>query len=108
MIAAQRALYTFHLCDCWMDASAVPSPQLAMARYRHREYQTDTTPRWIAVFDLQWKVVESHWLEPGSHLRGAMDAAIERLKGEGWQAEHEPSFGFAFIRKDGDRRLLML
>jgi hypothetical protein len=37
-----------------------------------------------------------------------MSAAIERLSSEGWQIEAEPRFGFAFIRRDGDRRLLML
>jgi hypothetical protein len=37
-----------------------------------------------------------------------MTAAIARLAAEGWQIEAEPRFGFAFIRRDGERRLLML
>jgi hypothetical protein len=37
-----------------------------------------------------------------------MAAAIERLTREGWEAEAEPRFGFAFIRGAGERRLLML
>ena len=62
----------------------------------------------MAVFGMQWQVIESHRLEPAADLSGAMTAAIERLAGEGWQAEDEPRFGFVFIRRETDRRLLML
>jgi hypothetical protein len=37
-----------------------------------------------------------------------MAAAIERLERDGWQAEAAPEYGFVFIRRDPDRRLLML
>jgi hypothetical protein len=37
-----------------------------------------------------------------------MAAAIERRAGEGWQAEATPEYGFVFIRRETDRRLLML
>jgi hypothetical protein len=79
-----------------------------MGRYRHKVYENSTAPRWIAIFGLQWQVIESHRLEPARDLHGAMTAAIERLATEGWQIEAEPRFGFAFIRRDGERRLLML
>lgn len=79
-----------------------------MGRYRHQNYERSTTPRWVAVYGLQWQVIESYRLEPAADLSGAMAAAIERLAGEGWQIEAEPRFGFAFIRKNGERRLLML
>jgi hypothetical protein len=79
-----------------------------MGRYRHKVYEKATTPRWVAVFGLQWQVIESERLEPAANLSGAMTAAIERLAGKGWQIEAEPRFGFAFIRRDGERRLLML
>ena len=79
-----------------------------MARYRHKVYEKSTTPRWVAVFGLQWQVIESYRLEPGADLYRAMTAAIERLAVEGWRAESEPRFGFVFIGKDSNRRLLML
>lgn len=79
-----------------------------MGRYRHKVYAKDTTPRWVAVFGLQWQVIESEQLEPAADLYGAMTAAIEHLAGDGWQIEAEPRFGFAFIRRDRERRLLML
>jgi hypothetical protein len=37
-----------------------------------------------------------------------MTAAIDHLAVEGWWIEAAPRFGFCFIRKDGERRLLML
>jgi hypothetical protein len=35
-------------------------------------------------------------------------ATIERLEGEGWQAESSAEYGFVFIRREPERRLLML
>jgi hypothetical protein len=60
------------------------------------------------VLGLQWQVIESHRLEPGADLFSAMTATIERLAVEGWRAEDEPHFGFVFITKEGDRRLLIV
>jgi len=37
-----------------------------------------------------------------------MAATIERLSGEGWQAEATPEYGFVFIRRETERRLLAL
>jgi hypothetical protein len=41
-------------------------------------------------------------------LSGAMSATIDRLANDGWQAEATPEYGFVFIRRDGERRLLMI
>jgi hypothetical protein len=37
-----------------------------------------------------------------------LSSAIERLAGDGWQAEGETEYGFVFIRRDTEQRLLML
>jgi hypothetical protein len=37
-----------------------------------------------------------------------MAAAIDRLAGDGWEAEATPEYGFVFIRRDGERRFLAL
>src|SRR5271166_3310456 len=79
-----------------------------MGRYRHKVYEKSTRPRWVAVFGLQWQVIESYRLEPGAGLLCAMTTSIARLTIEGWRAESEPRFGFVFITKQSDRRLLML
>jgi hypothetical protein len=79
-----------------------------MGHCPYQVYAKAATPRWIAVFGLRWQHIESQRLERGADLASAMAAAIERLAGEGWQIEAEPRFGFAFIQRHGDRRLLML
>jgi hypothetical protein len=79
-----------------------------MRRYRDNVYTNDTRPRFVVVYGLQWQVIESHRLEPAADLPGSMAAAIGRLTADGWQIEAEPRFGFTFIRRDGERRLLML
>jgi hypothetical protein len=80
----------------------------SVAHYRHNVYEKSTTPRWIVIFGLQWQIIESHRLQPGADLLATMTKTIERLAGEGWRTESEPRFGFVYITKEGDRRLLML
>jgi len=60
------------------------------------------------IHDLQWKEFESPRLEPAEDLPGGMAAAIERPAAEDWQIEAEPRFGFAFIRRDCEHRLLTI
>jgi hypothetical protein len=79
-----------------------------MARYRFTAYQNDRQPRYVVVWGLQWQVVEVQRLDPATDLRGAMAAAIERLAADGWQAEGTAEYGFVFIRRETERRLLML
>jgi hypothetical protein len=37
-----------------------------------------------------------------------MAAAIDRLAGDGWQAEGSAKYGFVFVRRGTERRLLTL
>jgi hypothetical protein len=81
---------------------------IQIGRYAYKVYESDSLPRWIVVFGLQWQIIEHHRLEPATDLSVAMAATVERLAAEGWQIEAEPRFGFAFIRRAGERRLLIL
>ena len=79
-----------------------------MTRYRFTAYQNDAQPRYIVLCDMQHQVIEVQRLDPAADLSGAMAATIERLEGDGWQAEGTPEYGFVFIRRAAERRLLML
>jgi hypothetical protein len=92
----------------WMDAGAVRRDNTAMACYAFPAFTTSTRPRYIVLWDLQWHVIACQLLEPAADLSGAMAAAIERLEVDGWQVEGRPDYGFVFVRRDIDRRLLML
>jgi hypothetical protein len=79
-----------------------------MARYRFTAYQNDHQPRYVVVWGLQWQILECLRPEPAADLSGAMAEAIARLEGDGWQTEGEAEYGFVFIRRQNERRLLML
>ncbi len=79
-----------------------------MGRYRHQLYATAKTPRYCVIFNLQWQIVESVRLEPGADLSAAVAAAIARLAADGWQAEGSAEFGFLFLGRAKERRLLIL
>jgi hypothetical protein len=79
-----------------------------MGRYQFSAFNKATTPRYVVLWDLYWQALECRRLEPGSDLREAMMATIAHLGGDGWQAEADPEYGFVFIRRADERRLLML
>jgi hypothetical protein len=79
-----------------------------MGRYTFPAFARATTGRYLVVWDLQWRLIECQRLEPAADLSGAMAATIARLSGEGSQAEATPEYGFVFIRRGSERRLLML
>jgi hypothetical protein len=92
----------------WVDECANADENSAMARYRRQVYAVAKTPRFCVLFSLQWNVIESQQLEPATDLTVAMQAAIERHARGGWQAESSHEFGFVFLGRDGERRLLIL
>lgn len=79
-----------------------------MVRYRYDVYTKSETPRYCVIFDLQWQIIECRRLEPSTDIRNAMTATVERLISEGWQAESAANFGFVFLSRNGNRRLLIL
>jgi hypothetical protein len=79
-----------------------------MARYHHNVYANSKIPRYLVIFDLQWKIIACERFEPCTDLRSAMTTAIDRLAAEGWQPEGTLDFGFVFLNRGGIRRLLIL
>jgi hypothetical protein len=75
--------------------------------FRHL-YASANRPRFCVTFDLQWQVIESVRFEPDTDLSAAMNREIRRAAERGWQAESGHEFGFVFIRRAAERRLLIL
>lgn len=65
-------------------------------------------PRYVVVWGPHWELIECLRLEPAANLKEAMATTIARLGADGWVAEATPEYGFTFIRRGHDRRLLML
>lgn len=79
-----------------------------MARYRFPAFTTSTQPSYVVLWDLQWQLLEAVRLEPGADLLTAIKTAIAHLESDGWKAEATPKYGSVFVRREGERRLLML
>jgi hypothetical protein len=79
-----------------------------MGRYKFIAYQKSSTPRYIVVYGLQRQIIDSQRIEPNADLFAAMTSAIQQLAADGWEAEGDARYGFVFIRRQGERRLLTL
>jgi hypothetical protein len=79
-----------------------------MGRYKFTAYQKISTPRYLVVYGLQWQIIHHQRIEPHADLLSAMALTLQQLASEGWQAEGDALYGFVFIRRLGERRLLML
>jgi hypothetical protein len=79
-----------------------------MPRHRSNPYAPGRHARFLVLWDLQWCVLECWRLDVGIDLRQSLGEAIASLQQAGWQAEGGAEFGFVFLRRGAERRLLML
>jgi hypothetical protein len=79
-----------------------------MGRYKFIAFGRSAAPRYIVVWSLQWQVIDCQRVEPHCDLSAAMSSALQQLQSLGWEAEGGTPYGFAFIHRQGERRLLML
>jgi len=79
-----------------------------MRRTRYNPYARSIHAAYVVLRDMQYQVIDVQRLEPATDLRGAMTATIARLAADGWQAEGGIEYGFVFVRREGERRLLSI
>lgn len=79
-----------------------------MGRYKFIAYQSASSPRYLVVYGLQWQIIDHQLIEPHADLLSMMTSTLQRLASERWQAEGDARYGFVFIRRLGERRMLML
>jgi hypothetical protein len=79
-----------------------------MRRSRHDVFAKAATARYIVQWSIHWQAIEVEHVRPGTDLRDALAALIKQLKSDGWQVEEDASYGFAFINRGDERRLLAL
>ena len=79
-----------------------------MGRYQYTAFATSAQPRYTVIYDIHCQVIECERVDAGCDLYAALAATIHRLAGDGWQTEGEPIFGFVFIHRGGDRRLVTI
>jgi hypothetical protein len=92
-----------------MDERSRESQNRPMGRIRRNPFsRSSTLPHYIVIWDLQWQVVDCRCLPRGGSLCTALAEALEQLGLEGWQAEGSSEFGFTFVTRGGERRLVMI
>ncbi len=79
-----------------------------MSRHHPDPFDKSKTPRYLIVWDLQWQIVECVVLESGTDLIAAFDRMLGRLAADDWISEAPAAFGFAFLHRNRERRLLTL
>jgi len=79
-----------------------------MVRQCPDPFAKSTTPRYLIVWDLEWRALECERFDSGMDLHTALSETIERLRHTGWHPEGTTEFGFVFLRRNTERHLLML
>jgi hypothetical protein len=79
-----------------------------MVRARRNVFATSNTQHFVVIWDLQWRIIDCVRPQHGSDLRGAFEGTIERLGRDGWTAECGAEFGFTFVIRKHERRLVMI
>ena len=79
-----------------------------MARHRSDPLADTHRPHWLTVSDLHRNLITSRPLPLGADLREVLRAALTQCAEEGWQAENDGAFGFAFITRGSERQLVNL
>lgn len=78
-------------------------------RRRVSDPLTDTRrPHWLTVSDLHRNLITSQALPAGTDLREILRDTLTRWVAEGWQAENNGAYGFVFIARSAERRLVNL
>jgi hypothetical protein len=77
--------------------------------HRYVNQLTDSrATRYAVLWDLQWRVIACTTIAAGSDLAAAMNQVLEELRREDWRPEGTAEYGFVFLTREDERRLLMI
>jgi hypothetical protein len=79
-----------------------------MGRARHNVFAPSNSQLYVVTWDLQWRIVDCLRPPPGSDPHAAFADAIARLERGGWTAQSGAEFGFSFLTRAAERRLVTI
>jgi hypothetical protein len=79
-----------------------------MGRTRRNVYAQSSVQHYLVLWDLQWRVIHCRRLSIGCDLREALMKGAEEFEEGGWRAEGSAQFGFTFLTRADERRLLAI
>jgi hypothetical protein len=65
-------------------------------------------PRWLVVWDMQFRLLDSTELAPCTDLAAVMAQTAQRWQQEGWTVESDARYGSFFCHRAGMRRLIAI
>ena len=79
-----------------------------MGRARHNVFARSNSQRYVVIWDLQWRIIDCMRPAPGSDPHRAFANVIARLERDGWTAQSGAEFGFTFLTRADERRLVTI
>jgi hypothetical protein len=79
-----------------------------MPRHRCDPLADTRRPHWLTVSDLHRNLLACEALPARANLREALQATLMQWAAQGWAAENDGDYGFAFIARGSERRLINL
>jgi hypothetical protein len=79
-----------------------------MRRNRPDPLADSRRPHWLLVSDVYRNVISCEALPLGSDLHAVMREILSDCAADGWQAENDGAYGFVFIARGSERRLVKL
>jgi hypothetical protein len=104
-------LFTKYITDKYGDSSDFAPPVTIPKAMRRRvcDPLAEThRPHWLTVSDMYQNLVACEALPVGADLRRALTATLMQCEAGGWQAESGGAYGFTFIARGLERRLVNL
>jgi hypothetical protein len=79
-----------------------------MRRNRPVPLSDSRRPHWLTVSDPHRNLITCTVVPEGTDLRATMRDALTAQAAAGWQPENDSAYGFVFIAKGSERRLINL
>jgi hypothetical protein len=79
-----------------------------MSRRYVNQLTDSRATRYAVLWDLQWRVIACTTIAAGGDLTAAMHQVLDELRRDDWLPEGTPEYGFVFLTRNAERRLLMI
>ena len=77
-----------------------------MTRNRYAGFFDEHDRGFLVAFDLHWRIIDARRVDPAVGACRALETFITELQTDGWLCEGEPTYGFVFMQRAGQRILV--
>lgn len=77
-----------------------------MSRNRYAGFFDEHNRGFLVAFDLHWRIIDARRIDPAIGACRALEIFITELQTDGWLCEGNPTYGFVFMKRGGQRILV--